>query len=230
MNNEVVLSLKGVHKAYAQGGRSVKVLQGVNFDLCKGELVAFVAPSGAGKSTLLHVAGLMDRPDTGDVIVAGQSSAQMRDRRLTHMRRYHVGFMFQFHHLLSEFTALENVMMPMLIARIEKNKAQAKAKKLLKRVGLGERLDHKPNQLSGGEQQRVAFARSLANDPAIILADEPTGSLDPKTADRIFDQMLEVAREQGVGVLVATHNMALATRMDRTITLEDGHIVAHDSV
>jgi lipoprotein-releasing system ATP-binding protein len=225
--SEPVLELIDVARTYNPGRPSeVAVLRGASLSLAPGEMAALVAPSGAGKSTLLHVAGLLDTPDAGEVRIAGQPTSRLRDAGRTRLRRETVGFVYQFHHLLPEFSALENVMLPQFARGIALKAARARAEDLLGRVGLSARADHRPAQLSGGEQQRVAFCRALANAPRILLADEPTGNLDPETAGRVLEVMLDLARETGLAALVATHNADLAARMDRVLRLEAGRLVA----
>jgi lipoprotein-releasing system ATP-binding protein len=219
------LRLKGIRHNYTQGGRLLEILKGVSLDLKSGELVALLGPSGAGKSTLLHIAGLLEAPIEGSVEIANASCMQLKDRDRTRIRRETIGFIYQFHHLLPEFTALENVVMPQLIAGASKKTAKARATDLLGAIGLGERFSHKPSELSGGEQQRVAIARALANSPRIILADEPTGNLDPRTAERVFGQLLDLAKQEGVAGLIATHNQGLARSMDRAFMLDNGTLV-----
>ncbi|MGR3636942.1 MAG: ABC transporter ATP-binding protein [Shimia sp.] len=224
--NDVVLRLNGVEKIYNKGlSNEVHVLRGVDLTLKVGEMVALVAPSGAGKSTLLHIAGLLDTPDAGDVSVGGEVLSGRSDRRRTNARRRDVGFVYQFHHLLPEFTALENIAVPQMANGVAKPVAEARGVELLGRVGVAQRAGHRPAALSGGEQQRVAFCRALANTPRVILADEPTGNLDPATADQVFDALMELVRDTGLSALVATHNMELAARMDRVVKLEDGVLV-----
>jgi lipoprotein-releasing system ATP-binding protein len=203
----------------------VTVLKGAELSVAAGEVVALVAPSGAGKSTLLHIAGLLDTPDAGDVEIAGTPVAGLSDRRRTGIRRRQVGFVYQFHHLLPEFTALENIVLPQLANGTAEAAARDRAIDLLGRVGIAERAGHRPAALSGGEQQRVAFCRALANAPRLLLADEPTGNLDPATSDRVFGALMELVRGTGLAALIATHNLELAARMDRTVHLENGHIV-----
>ncbi|HWD59460.1 MAG TPA: ABC transporter ATP-binding protein [Stellaceae bacterium] len=219
------LELAGVKRIFRQGGVELAVLNGVDLALRPGELVALVGPSGAGKSTLLHLAGLLERPDAGEVRIAGQECGSLGDERRTLLRRATLGFVYQFHHLLAEFSALENVMIPQMIAGVARGTARDKAAGLLRRVGLGERLGHRPARLSGGEQQRVAIVRALANDPKVLLADEPTGNLDHNTADGVMATLIEVARATGLAALIATHNLDLARRLDRTVTLENGRLV-----
>ncbi len=220
------LVLEGLTRVFVQGGNRIEVLRGASLTLRAGELVALVGPSGSGKSTLLHIAGLLEHPDAGDVVIGGQSCARMSDTQRTELRRRHLGFVYQFHHLLPEFSALENVMLPQMIAGVPRGLARSRAKALLASVALGDRESHRPARLSGGEQQRVAFTRALANAPAVLLADEPTGNLDPATAEVVFRQMLKVARDAGLAGLIATHNPDLARRMDRTLVLRDGLVAS----
>ncbi|WP_170769171.1 ABC transporter ATP-binding protein [Ruegeria lacuscaerulensis] len=221
--SDVTLRLNGLTKTYLQGTPGeVQVLRGVDLDLSAGEAVALVAPSGAGKSTLLHIAGLLDTPDSGTVEIAGQSIAGKGDRTRTALRRQDVGFVYQFHHLLPEFTALENITLPQLANGVSEKAAQDRAMALLDRVGVAVRADHRPAALSGGEQQRVAFCRALANAPRVLLADEPTGNLDPDTSDQVFDALMALVRDEGLSALIATHNMDLAARMDRKLRLDGG--------
>ena len=218
------LRLEAIDKTFHQGGKAIEVLHGVNLEVRPGELVALVGPSGSGKSTLLHIAGLLERPDAGEVVIGGQAASALDDNARTGLRRNTVGFVYQYHHLLPEFSALENVILPQMIAGLSKAEARVRAEELLGLVGLSERVEHRPARLSGGEQQRVAIARGLANAPAILFADEPTGNLDPHTAESVFDLLVEMVRGAGLAVLIATHNLDLAARMDRTLRLEDGHI------
>ena len=219
------LSLRDLHKSYNHGKpNEVKVLQGVTLDVAPGEVVALVAPSGAGKSTLLHIAGLLDTPDKGEVVIAGEAMAGLSDRRRTGVRRGTVGFIYQFHHLLPEFTALENIVLPQLANGVGRAEAEARATALLGRVGVAERATHRPAALSGGEQQRVAFCRALANEPALLLADEPTGNLDPETSDRVFGALMDLVRHTGLAAVIATHNLDLAARMDRQVRLAAGRL------
>ena len=222
-----VLALDGVCKSFRQAGGALDVLSGVDLAVRPGELVALVGPSGAGKSTLLHIAGLLERADSGEVVVAGQVASRLDDGARTALRRGTIGFVYQYHHLLPEFSALENVALPQMIAGVRKPAAAARARDLLRAVGLGERMSHRPARLSGGEQQRVAIARGLANEPGVLLADEPTGNLDPHTADEVFALLVGLVRVAGLAALIATHNMALARRMDRILRLEDGDVVAN---
>lgn len=217
--SEPVLQLQQITKIYQQGGRELRVLDQLDFDIQPAEMVALVGPSGSGKTTLLQIAGLLDSPTSGNVIIGGKNVSRAEDKERTLLRRNHIGFIYQFHHLLPEFSALENVMLPQMVAHAPVAKAQARATELLTSLGLAERIHHRPAALSGGEQQRVAIARALANHPALILADEPTGNLDPHTAESVFAMLLKCAREQGVAMLVATHNLDLAARMNRMIRL-----------
>jgi lipoprotein-releasing system ATP-binding protein len=222
-----VLALDGVAKTYNPGTpAAVTVLEGASLTLAAGEVVALVAPSGAGKSTLLHIAGLLDVPTGGAVRLLGEDTAGLGDSGRTRLRRDALGFVYQFHHLLPEFSALENVALPQRAAGAGRAAAEARAKDLLGRVGLGHRLEHRPAELSGGEQQRVALARALANAPRLLLADEPTGNLDPETAGRVFEVLMELVRGTGLTALIATHNPELAARMDWVLRLDGGHIVA----
>lgn len=215
-----ILRLEGVGKTYGKDGPApVPVLRGLDLTVARGEVVALVAPSGAGKSTLLHIAGLLDTPDTGRVILQGRDMTGLPDRARTEARRADLGFVYQFHHLLPEFSAAENIVLPQLANGVPQRDANARAADLLARVGLSARADHRPAALSGGEQQRVAFCRALANQPALLLADEPTGNLDPETSDRVFDMLMGLVRDTGLSALIATHNHDLARRMDRVISL-----------
>ncbi|MDR6264031.1 ABC transporter ATP-binding protein [Roseobacter sp. N2S] len=219
------LKLTGITKGYNLGKPTeVRVLNGVDFEMATGEVVALVAPSGAGKSTLLHIAGLLDTPDTGQVEIGG-TVVGGGDRARTRLRRQDVGFVYQFHHLLQEFTGLENVVLPQLANGVPKCAAQSYAQELLDKVGLKDRANHRPGELSGGEQQRVAFCRALANKPRILLADEPTGNLDPGTSDTVFAALMDLVRASGMSALIATHNLELAARMDRMVRLEAGVFV-----
>ena len=224
MNNPA-LELRAVARRYRTEAGVLTVLEHANLSLHAGEIVALVAPSGTGKSTLLHLAGLLERPDAGEVFVSGAAAGTLNDDARTAIRRSTIGFVYQFHHLLPEFSALENIALPQMAAGTPRPVAHARARDLMARFGLTGREDHRPGKLSGGEQQRVAIARALANRPRILLADEPTGNLDISTADRVFAELLEQVREQGVAALIATHNPALAARMDRTVTLSAGCVV-----
>jgi lipoprotein-releasing system ATP-binding protein len=225
-----VLRLERLDRAYTQGNRRIDVLKGASASFSPGEAVALLGPSGAGKSTLLHIAGLLERPDGGQVLINGVDCGKLSDSEQTRVRRMEVGFVYQFHHLLPEFSALENVVLPQLILGVGRDKAEARAKELLGSLGLAERWDHRPAQLSGGEQQRVAIARAVANGPKVLLADEPTGNLDPHTAGRVFEQLLNLVRQSGVAAVIATHNLDLAARMDRTLRLMDGRLVEEEVV
>jgi lipoprotein-releasing system ATP-binding protein len=218
------LELRGVRRVFHQGGVELNVLNGVDLTLNPGEIVALVGPSGAGKSTMLHVSGLLERPDGGMMLIAGRDCGGLSDEHRTRLRRRALGFVYQFHHLLPEFSALENVMLPQMIAGVVRREARAKAAALLQRVGLAERLTHRPARLSGGEQQRVAIVRALANDPKILLADEPTGNLDHTTAASVMETLIETVRASGLAALIATHNLELARRLDRIVALEDGRL------
>lgn len=220
-----VLELKSVERHYVQGPRKLTILNGAEFTLHRGEMVALVAPSGTGKSTLLHTAGLLERPDGGDVILSGKACGRLSDDERTAIRRNDIGFVYQFHHLLPEFSALENVVLPQMIRGLSKKEARTRAAELLGYLGLGERLSHRPSELSGGEQQRVAIARAVANAPSILMADEPTGNLDPKTADHVFSALGQLVKASRLAAVIATHNMELAGRMDRRVTIRDGLVV-----
>ena len=226
MNNPV-LSLQGVEKTYNKGtDKAVPVLRGIDLDLPPGEMVALVAPSGAGKSTLLHIAGLLDNADGGNVTLSGRDMTRAHDATRTAARRQEVGFIYQFHHLLPEFSALENIVLPQLANGIGRAQATERAMDLLEKVGVADRASHRPAALSGGQQQRVAFCRALANSPRLLLADEPTGNLDPETSEQVFAALMALVRETGMAALIATHNMDLAARMDRTLRLDAGRISA----
>ncbi|HEV2188998.1 MAG TPA: ABC transporter ATP-binding protein [Stellaceae bacterium] len=223
------LALDGVKKVFRQGTVELTVLDGADLTLRAGELVALLGPSGAGKSTLLHLAGLLERPDGGEIRIDAQECGSLSDERRTILRRSTLGFVYQFHHLLPEFSALENVMIPQMIAGVARGVARDKAGELLERVGLGERVSHRPARLSGGEQQRVAIVRALANDPQILLADEPTGNLDLATADGVMETLIDITRATGLAVLIATHNLEIANRLDRIVTLEGGKLRSIES-
>lgn len=221
-----VLTLRGIEKCYNRGTPGeVSVLRGVEMNIARGEVVALVAPSGAGKSTLLHIAGLLDTPDSGTITLGGEDMTGLSDRRRTAARRSDLGFVYQFHHLLPEFSAEENIVLPQLANAVPRAQARDHARALLDRVGLGARMDHRPSALSGGEQQRVAFCRALANSPRLMLADEPTGNLDPATSDQVFGVLMDLVRETGLSALIATHNLELAGRMDRIVRLDQGQLV-----
>ncbi len=227
MSDAVALELKGVRQRFRQAGNGwLEVIRQANLQLRPGEMVALVGPSGSGKSTLLHISGLLEHQVDGDVVIKGTPTRALSDDRRTALRRTTMGFVYQYHHLLPEFSALENVVIPQMIAGKSKADARARATALLKRVGLGERLAHRPAKLSGGEQQRVAIARALANAPAIVLADEPTGNLDIHTADQVFEMLAQLVREDGVTAMIATHNLEIARRMDRAVTIREGVLTA----
>lgn len=224
-HTQPAIMLSGLERRYQQGESTLEILRGANLAVWPGQSVALIAPSGAGKSTLLHMAGLLEHPDSGDVVIGGMQTAGLSDDARTAIRRNEIGFVYQFHHLLPEFTALENVMMPQLIAGLSKADARARASELLGYLGLEHRLEHRPAELSGGEQQRVAIARAVANAPRLLLADEPTGNLDPKTADHVFGALGQLVRASGLAAIIATHNLELAARMDRRVTLQDGKVL-----
>ena len=219
------LRLESLDRAYRQGPRVIEVLKGASASFFPGEAVALLGPSGAGKSTLLHIAGLLERADGGAVIIDGVNCAELGDSERTRLRRSEIGFVYQFHHLLPEFSALENVVLPQLILGLTRKEAEERAQALLAALGLRERAEHRPAELSGGEQQRVAIARGVANAPKVLLADEPTGNLDPHTADRVFEELLSLIRQSGVTAVIATHNLDLAAKMDRTFRLVEGALV-----
>ena len=225
---EPVLYLQNIVRTYQQADRSLEVLRGAELALWPGQSVALIAPSGAGKSTLLHIAGLLEKPDEGEVYLGNEPTAHMDDAERTTRRRLDIGFVYQFHHLLPEFTAQENVMLPQMIRGLGKKIASGRAGELLGYLGLGERVKHRPAEMSGGEQQRVAIARAVANSPRLLLADEPTGNLDPKTADHVFGALTQLIRATGLAALVATHNLELASRMDRRVALREGVVVELD--
>ena len=220
--NSTVLTLKNIVRDYRQGGQTLQVLSGLNLELKRGEAVALVGPSGSGKTTLLQIAGLLDAPTAGDVVIAGEALNRASDNKRTLARRRYIGFVYQFHHLLPEFSALENIMLPQMMAGVGKKEAAELARQLLDSLGILARATHRPAALSGGEQQRVAIARALANSPPLMLADEPTGNLDAHTAEEVFGVLMKQVKQRGLAALVATHNMDLAKRMDRVVHLEDG--------
>ena len=219
-----VLELRGVVRQYKSEGGVLRVLEGADLTLNQGELVGLIGPSGSGKSTLLHTAGLLEKPEGGEVYLEGENCMALNDAGRTRLRREKLGFVYQFHHLLPEFNARDNVAMPLMVGGMKRRKAREKAEALLAEMGLSERLKHQPGQMSGGEQQRVAIARALVNDPRLVIADEPTGNLDPATTERVFESLIRMARSEGAAVLVATHNMALTRHMDRVLTLKDGKL------
>jgi len=219
------LRLESVARSYPQGEGTLDVFRNLELTLRPGEVVALVGPSGAGKSSLLHMAGLLEAPTSGEIYIAGAAASKLDDGQRTRIRRDMIGFVYQAHHLLPEFTALENVILPQRIAGRPRAEAEANAKRLLEQLGLGARLTHRPSQLSGGEQQRVAVARALANNPRILLADEPTGNLDPRTSGGVFDALVNLVRSEGLAALIATHNIELAAKMDRALVLHEGHLI-----
>jgi len=223
-----ILFLHGVERTYRQGDEALHILNGADLAIWPGQSVALVAPSGAGKSTLLHIAGLLEHPDQGDVYIDGRATAILADHERTRIRRQEIGFVYQSHHLLPEFTALENVLLPQMIRGLSRGEANKRAVELLGYLGLRDRLGHRPAELSGGEQQRVAIARAVANAPRILLADEPTGNLDLHTADHVFAALTQLVRASGLATIIATHNMELAGRMDRRVTLNEGKVVEMD--
>ena len=224
MSNEI-LSLKSIKRTFTQGKNQLNVLRGSDLTLIEGEVVALVGPSGSGKSTLLHIAGLLEKPDSGKIDICGEPCSNMDDDNRTRVRRHSLGFVYQYHHLLPEFTALENISIPQIIAGTSKKESRNRAAEMLEWLGLSERSTHRPARLSGGEQQRVAIGRALSNAPKLLLADEPTGNLDPNTAAEVFNVLMRLARGAGLTALIATHNPQLALRMDRIITLDDGYFV-----
>jgi len=219
-----VLSIRGLERTYVTAAGDLTVLRGVDLDVAAGEIVGLVGPSGSGKSSLLHAAGLLEHPNAGRIVIEGRDCSDLGDRARTRVRLATIGFVYQFHHLLPEFSALDNVALPQMIAGASRTEARRRAAALLTEMGLSERLEHQPGQLSGGEQQRVAVARALANAPRLLLADEPTGNLDPTTSGSVFDSLYRLARGQGVAAVVATHNLELAKHMDRVLALRDGHL------
>lgn len=226
---DTVLELRNVDRTYVTGAGALDVLRNANLKLKAGELVGLIGPSGSGKSTLLHTAGLLERPESGQVLLEGEDCLALDDAGRTALRRHKIGFVYQFHHLLPEFSAIDNIAMPLMIGGYSRSAARKKAHALLDDMGLTDRGHHQPATMSGGEQQRVAIARALANDPRLIIADEPTGNLDPATTDRVFATLIRMVREEGAAVLVATHNMGLTKHMDRVLTLKDGQLVDYES-
>ena len=224
--SDPVLTIRGLRRSYKSGDKVLTVLNGVDLEVRPGEIVGLIGPSGSGKSSLLHAAGLLEHPDAGQIIVEGRDCSDLSDRQRTRVRLATIGFVYQAHHLLAEFTALDNVALPQMIAGRSRKAARGRALDLLSNLGLRERVDHQPAQMSGGEQQRVAIARALANAPRLLLADEPTGNLDPHTSAAVFDSLYALARSEGVAALVATHNLELAKHMDRVLALKDGHLEA----
>lgn len=225
-----ILSVRNLVRSYQSGMGTLEVLRGADIDVFPGEMVGLIGPSGSGKSTLLHAAGLLEKPNAGKVYINGRESLELPDAVRTEIRRQSVGVVYQFHHLLKEFTALENVVLPQMIAGRSRQSAELEARRLLDLMGLTPRIEHKPSQMSGGEQQRVAIARAIANNPQILLADEPTGNLDPATSGRVFDSLFKLTRREGVAALIATHNMNLVQYMDRVLTVRNGLIVPYTGV
>lgn len=223
--NKILLEARNLEKTHIQGDETLTIFKDVSLALHAGEIMALVGPSGAGKSTLLQMIGLLDKPTSGQIKVEGKLISKLDDESMTLLRRHTIGFVYQFHFLQAEFSAIENVMIPLMIAGVSKSDAKIKAGQLLTQMGLGHRLNHRPARLSGGEQQRVAIARALANDPKILLADEPTGNLDPKTSEDVFGMLIDRARKLGIGALIATHNMELARKMDRILLMQDGQLI-----
>jgi lipoprotein-releasing system ATP-binding protein len=222
--SDAVLELRNIARHYREGEARLDILVDVNLEIYPGETVALVAPSGAGKSTLLHIAGLLERADGGETLINGAPTSQMNDGERTDLRRSTIGFIYQFHHLLPEFSAIENIALPQMINGLDRKEAEGRARQLLDYLRLGARASHRPSELSGGEQQRVAIARAVANAPHLLLADEPTGNLDPRTADHVFATLMTLARHSGLAALIATHNLELAEQMDRRVTLRDGRV------
>jgi lipoprotein-releasing system ATP-binding protein len=224
-NDAPVLFLQDVERHYRQGDDTLEILKGAELAVWSGQSVALVAPSGAGKSTLLHIAGLLEHPDGGEVFINSTPTTKLSDTERTKIRRIEIGFIYQFHHLLPEFSALENVMLPQMVRGLAKREAMVRASEILSYLGLEERLRHRPSELSGGEQQRVAIARAVANAPRVLLADEPTGNLDPRTSERVFSSLTQLVRASGLAAIIATHNMDIAARMDRRVTIRDGRVM-----
>ena len=229
MSDHPILQIRKLSRVFHQGDADLRVLNNISFDIQPGEMVALVGPSGAGKSTLLQHVGLLERPQEGQIIVEGEETSLMRDAARTRLRRDKIGFVYQYHHLLPEFSAIENVVLPQMIAGKDEKQARERALKLLTSMGLGARIDHRPARLSGGEQQRVAIVRALANRPSLLLADEPTGNLDPKTAEQVFKLLRKLVEKTQVATLIATHNLDLAARMDRVLLLKGGQINARNT-
>ncbi|MBX2834148.1 MAG: ABC transporter ATP-binding protein [Micavibrio sp.] len=228
LEQDVLLKIEGLEKAFVQGEQNLTIFQNLSLKVDAGELVALVGQSGSGKSTLLQLAGLLDKPTSGVIKINAKATTKMGEKERTQTRLSKIGFIYQFHHLLPEFTAVENVALPQIIAGVNRSEAKDKAAGILENLGLGKRLSHRPAKLSGGEQQRVAIGRALINDPILLLADEPTGNLDPDTSEGVFEMLLDLARQRGIGALIATHNIDLADRMDRALELKNGRIVPFD--
>ncbi len=227
MSKDVILDVTDLTRSFSQGGENLTILHNVEFQVSGGEIVALVGPSGSGKSTLLQLLGLLDTPTSGKIMIEGQDTKAMDDKHRTEMRRRFIGFVYQFHYLLPEFDAMENVVLPQMIAGVPRAAAEARARELLESLKLGHRLDHRPARLSGGEQQRVAMARALANNCKLLLADEPTGNLDPETSEGVFEMLIDLVRNTGIGAVIATHNMQLAEQMDRILELKNGRIISY---
>jgi len=227
VDSGMVLQTHDLCRTYVQGGKTLDVLHNVNVEIKKGELVALVGPSGSGKSTFLQSVGLLDKPTSGSIVIGDHQANLMNDKTRTQTRRDYIGFIYQFHYLLPEFSALENIVIPQMVAGINKNDAEDRAKELLALLKIDHRAEHRPGLLSGGEQQRVAIARALANKPSLLLADEPTGNLDPETSDRVFELLVDLVKQSGVGAIVATHNMQLAESMDRILELKNGKLISY---
>ncbi len=227
MSNDILLKTLGLQRIYKQGGEALTILHDVDVEIRKGEIVALVGPSGSGKSTFLQMAGLLDTPTKGTIEVNYKDVTRLGDQERTMLRRDFMGFVYQFHYLLPEFSALENVVLPQMVGGKSQKDAEERAKELLEKMKLSHRLEHRPARLSGGEQQRVAIARALANNPKLLIADEPTGNLDPETSAHVFEMLTSLAREEGVGALIATHNMTLAGKMDRILELKNGRIISY---
>ncbi len=230
MNNAIknqedsVLSLSGISRIYTQGDNKINVLKNIDLNVNRGEIISLIGSSGSGKSSLLHIAGLLEQPDAGDITINGVKFSKMKDQDRTISRRHSIGFIYQFHHLLSDFSAIDNIIIPMMIAGQDKSYSQERAMMLLSKLGLEDRKDHLPSQLSGGEQQRVSIARAIANKPDLLLADEPTGNLDSKTADIVFEQFISLVRQENMSVLLATHNIKLSEKSDRVISIQNGEL------
>lgn len=222
-----ILKAEGLTRIYKQGGETLSVLHNIDVEIKSGEIVALVGPSGSGKSTFLQSVGLLDQPTRGDLFIGGQKIDAKNDKSRTLMRRQYIGFVYQFHYLLPEFTALENVVIPQMVAGVKKSDAEKRARQLLIGLKMDHRYDHRPGLLSGGEQQRVAIARALANAPTLLLADEPTGNLDPETSEIVFELLIDLVRNAGIGAVIATHNMQIAERMDRILELKNGKIISY---
>lgn len=226
-NSDTILKADGLTRVYEQGGETLSVLHNVDVEIKSGEIVALVGPSGSGKSTFLQSVGLLDQPTRGDLFIGGQKIDAKNDKARTLMRRQYIGFVYQFHYLLPEFTALENVVIPQMVAGVKRKDAEKRARQLLIGLKMDHRFDHRPGRLSGGEQQRVAIARALANAPTLLLADEPTGNLDPETSEIVFELLIDLVRNAGIGAVIATHNMQIAERMDRILELKNGKIISY---